>query len=214
MQRSAFVYITGCDGTGKSTQADLMLAHYRRQGVEPMHLWLRFPFFLTLPLLVYARLRGLSWYEERNGVRQGYWDFRGSWLLRTFLPWVLLIDATGAALFKVFVPLWRGKTVVCERFVFDMLVDLSLAFDDPTLHRRLPGRLFLRLLPKDAHCAILTLDVDTLRRRRADLELDRLLAARLAGFERLAEDLNLPVLSSRESAENINKKIVEMVGNL
>ena len=209
--KGVFVYITGCDGTGKSTQARLMLEHYRAQGIEPDHLWLRFPFFLTLPLLVYARLRGLSWYEERNGVKQGYWDFRRSWLLRTLLPWVLLIDATGAAMFKVFRPLRRGKTIVCERFVFDMIVDLSLALGDPDFHRKLPGRLFLRLLPKGAHCTILTLDVDTLRQRRSDLEVDRLLSKRLDGFQRLAEDLNLPVLSSRESVEEVNRRVVERI---
>ena len=210
-KRGTFVYITGCDGTGKSTQARLMLEYYRAQGIEPEHLWLRFPFFLTLPLLVYARLRGLSWYEERDGVKQGYWDFRRSWLLRTLLPWVLLVDATGATIFKVFRPLRRGKTIVCERFVFDMIVDLSLALGDPDFHYKFPGRLFLRLRPKGAHCTILTLDVETLRQRRSDLKVDRLLAKRLAGFQRLAEDLKLPVLSSSESVGEVNRRVVENV---
>ena len=208
---ATFVYITGCDGTGKTTQASLMMDHYRRQGRDPRHLWLRFPFFLTLPLLAYARLRGLSWYEEHNGVRQGYWDFRRSWLLRTLLPWVLLIDASVAALFKIHWPLRRGETVVCERFVFDMLVDLSLAFDNPDLHRQLPGRLFLRLLPRQARCVILYLDAQTLRARRSDLEIDKRLEDRLAGFRRLAHDLSLPLLSSEMSIERINEKILHIV---
>src|SRR5690606_9788348 len=113
-----FIYITGCDGTGKTTQANLLLKHLEAAGGRPRHLWLRFPFFLTLPLLVYARLRGFSWYEEHDGVRQGYWNFRRSWVLRTLFPWVLLVDATLAAVVKVHLPLWMGRTIVCERFVF------------------------------------------------------------------------------------------------
>lgn len=206
-----FVYVTGCDGTGKSTQARLLLEHYHNQATPVRHLWLRFPFFLTMPLLAYARLRGLSWYEERNGVRQGYWDFRRSRLLRLLLPWLLLIDASVAALVKVFWPLWRGETIVCERFVFDMLVDLALAFDEPNFHRKTPGRFFLRLLPRQAHCAILYLDVETLRARRSDLELDRLLSARLDAFQRLAHDLHLPMLSSRLSVDRVNQEILKLV---
>lgn len=188
-----------------------MLAHYRRQSIEPRRLWLRFPFFFSLPLLAYARLRRFSWYEQRDGVRQGYWNFRRSWLLRTIFPWVLLLDAAIAALFKVYLPLRRGEILVCERFVFDMLIDLALALDDPDLHRKLPGRLFLRLLPRNAHCVILYLDAETLRARRNDLEIDRRLEDRLAGFQRLAQDLGLPMLSSALSAERINQEIVRIV---
>jgi hypothetical protein len=206
---SSFVYVTGCDGTGKTTQTQLLLMHYRKQGIKPRHLWMRFPFFLTLPLLAYARLRGFSWYETCGGNRQGYWDFRRSWLLRTVLPWVLLIDTAIAALFRVHLPLRRGQTIVCERFVFDILVDLSLAFDDPDLHRKLPGRLYLRLVPCNARCVILYLDPDTLRARRSDLEIDKRLEARLAGFQRLAQDLGLTMLSSHMSIESINQEIIE-----
>jgi hypothetical protein len=188
-----------------------MLEYYRKRGIEALHLWLRFPFFLTLPLLLYARLRGLSWYESRGGIRQGYWDFRRSRLLHTVLPWVLLIDASIAALFKVYLPLRLGRIIVCERFVFDILVDLSLALDDPDLHRKLPGRLYLRLLPRNAHCVILYLDADTLRKRRSDLEIDRRLENRIAGFQRLAQDLGLPMLSSDTSIEQINQNIVRIV---
>lgn len=188
-----------------------MLEYYRKRGIEALHLWLRFPFFLTLPLLLYARLRGLSWYERRGGIRQGYWDFRRSRLLHTVLPWVLLIDASIAALFKVYLPLRRGQIIVCERFVFDILVDLSLAFDDPDLHRKLPGRLYLRLLPRSAHCVILNLDADTLRKRRNDLEIDRRLENRIAGYQRLVQDLDLPMLSSDISIDQINQNIVRIV---
>jgi hypothetical protein len=206
-----FFYITGCDGTGKTTQAKLLLAHLEEQGIPAQHLWMRFPFFFTLPLLVYARLRGFSWYEEHNGIRQGYWDFHRSWLLRNLVPWILLLDAALAAVGKVYFALWRGKTIVCERFVLDMLVDLEIALRDPGLHRRLPGRLFLRLLPQDARIAILELDPDTLRSRRADLRIDRRLEDRVAAFRRLIMDQSLTSLSSHMSIDRLSREIQRMV---
>lgn len=211
MTCARFIYVTGCDGTGKSTQANLLLAYLEEQGIRPKHLWLRFPFFLTLPFLVYARLRGYSWYEEQDGIRQGYWDFRHSRLLRNLLPWVLLIDATFAAIGRVYLPLWLGRTLVCERFVLDMLVDLSIALGEPNFHSRLPGRWYLHLLPRDAAIIILDLDADTLRARRTDLRMDKHLEARLAGFRRLVEAQALNFLSSQESIETIRKKIQKMI---
>src|SRR5687767_9986185 len=100
-----FLYLTGCDGTGKTTQADLLCAWLKQRSIQPRRVWLRFPFIFSLPLLAYARWRRLSWYEVVEGVRHGYWDFRTSILLKALFPWCLLLDAALAAVVKVYLPL-------------------------------------------------------------------------------------------------------------
>lgn len=209
---SRFFYLCGCDGTGKSTQTKQLLAHLEAQGIQPRHLWLRFPFLLSLPLLFYARLRGLSWYEEHDGVRHGYWGFGSSWLLRNILPCTLLLDAAWAALRKIYLPLWKGETIVCERFVFDMLIDLEVGCDDLTLHRRLPCLLYRYLLPKDSQVVLLDLDAQTIRQRRADLQSDKRLDIRLERFRALAEDYELTVLSSQLSITELANQVQEAMG--
>jgi len=211
-RQGRFIYICGCDGTGKSTQAKLLLKKLHEQGYDPRHLWLRFPFFLSLPLLLYARWRGLSWYEELGAVRHGYWDFRCSWLLRKALPWLLWIDAGLAALPKIVLPIWAGRTIVCERFVIDMLVDLAVALDDRSLHRQLPGKLYLSLIPRNASVFVLDLDGATIRARRQDLQVDRRLDARLSMFRRVAADLGLPMYSSEIPAAELNDLLLERIG--
>lgn len=208
------IYITGADGTGKSTQARLLIQHLQGRGIRCRHLWLRLPCFFSLPLLAYARWRGYSWHKVTDGVDHGYWDFRSSWGLRTLLPWVLLLDAALAAVGKVYIPLWLGKTIVCERFVLDMLIDLTIAFDDCRLHHRLPGRLYPRLIPRDATIIVLDLDAETIRERRADLRPDRRLEARLSAFRRLSADWSLPVLSSRMPVAELGQRIREAMGTV
>ena len=206
-----FIYLAGCDGTGKTAQAGLLLNHLRANGIAARRLWLRFPFCLSLPLLVYARLRGLSFSEETNGARYGYWNFERSRLLRLVFPWMLLADAFLAGLWKVTFPLWIGRTIICERFVLDMLVDLSLAFKDPACHQKIPGLLFLRLLPREAATIVLDLDVETIQARRPDLVSDLRLEARLASYRKLASGLLIPLLSSAPPIETVHQAIMAAI---
>lgn len=209
--RSRFIYLTGCDGTGKTTQTKILLAELESLGVKAGHLWLRFPFFLCRPLLAYARCRGFSWYEESGGIRHGYWDFRGSWLLRAVFPWLLLLDAALFSIAKVHLPLRLGRTIVCERFVLDTLVDLSLALDDPGFPSRWPGKLYPALLPGRATVAVLDLDSETVRERRPDLQGDRRLEARLEIYRQLAAGGGYPMFSTKKSRLEINRSIWELI---
>lgn len=206
-----FIYITGCDGTGKTTQVSILQSQMEESGTNPLHLWLRFPFFFSLPLLVYARLRKFSWHEEEDGIRHGYWDFRRSRLLLLFFPWTLLLDAALAAVRRVLLPIWKGQSIVCERFVLDMLVDLSVAFDDPSIHQRSPGRFYRRLIPDGARIIILDLDATTIRERRTDLQSDWRLEERLRMYRTIASDYSITTLSSSLPISRLHQKIMASV---
>lgn len=188
-----------------------MIARLARDGVRWRHVWLRYPFALSVPLLAYARWRGYSWHEEVGGIRHGYWAFRQSPLLRALLPWTMLLDAVFAATRRIYWPLWRGYMVVCERFVLDMLVDLAVAFGDAALHARLPGRLYLRLLPRRAVVVCLDLEVDTIRARRSDLVSDRCLPVRVATYRQLVAERGLVSLSSAPPVERVAQQISGIV---
>lgn len=207
-----FVYITGCDGTGKSTHARLLISNLELRSNGVHHLWLRFAFFFSVPFLAYARCRGYSWSEKNSGVKHGYWDFQSSSLLRMFLPWTYLLDAMLFGFWKVYLPLLRGKTIVCERFVLDMLVDLAVAFNDTELHKRVPGSLFKLLIPTRARVVLLDLGQNTIRTRRPDLQSDHHLEKRLLMFRRLAHDMGIPVIVNEAGLKSVNGQIRQKLG--
>jgi hypothetical protein len=212
MRRARLLYLAGADGTGKSTQAAILLGRLARAGVPAQHLWLRFPFLLSGPLLAYARWRGLSRIEERDGVRCGTWDFGRSRVLRTLLPWSLLLDAALASLWRVYRPLLCGRTLVCERFVLDMLVDLALGCGDPHLPAKVPGALYRRLLPRGSRVAVLDLDAATAVARRPALAADRSLARRLALYRHLAATAGVPLVPAGRSIDTVSAALAQELG--
>lgn len=221
-----FIYVTGCDGTGKSTQVNRLIERLTAAGKEPIHLWLRFPFLFSLPLLAYARWAGFSRSEQIDGTTYGYWHFDRSWLLRTLLPWILLFDTALFGLWKVHLPLllWRmthpKRVIVCERFALDTLVDLAVGLNAVdgahSLFRQPIGKLFCQLLPRDISVTFLDLDAQTARARRPDLIHDQRLEMRLQAFRTLADELEdgefeFKVLSSLTPIADLNHEILSNV---
>jgi hypothetical protein len=175
---------------------------------------MRFPFFFSAPFLAYARLRGLSWREEVDGVIHGYWDFRGSWLMGKVYPWVLWMDAALASIWKIYLPLLLGRTLVCERYVLDMLADFIRATGDDRVLRSAVGRLFRKLIPASSVIVCLDVEADTARQRRPDLAYDKALEEKLAIYRNLAAELGFPLLSSEEPVDAVHQNLLGLIKTL
>jgi thymidylate kinase/predicted nucleotidyltransferase len=203
------IYLAGVDGSGKTTHARLLLNALAARGKTVNYVWLRFPRLTSIPFLAYARLRGYSWREVVDGVEHGYWDFRRSWLMSVIFPWALWLDTFLVAARKVYLPLLLGRSVVCDRFVADILVDLMLALKDPDFFCRTPGRFFLGLLPSGAQVVVLDIETDLARHRSPDLCGDRTHPQRRQAYLRLAERLGWPVVTNAQPLETVSAELYE-----
>lgn len=205
-----FIYLAGADGTGKSTQSQLLLQRFASLHIPCRHLWLRYPFLLSLPLLAYARWRGYSWHEVNDGLDHGYWFFEHSWLLCRALPLTALVDAALASLLAVYLPLWMGTTIVCERYVLDIVVDLAIATGTLTPDSWVFQSL-RKLLPRGTLVIGLSAPEHLLASRRPGLEYDRRLGAKLAAYEGLFRAIACPVISTTGSISGVHEQIWRLV---
>jgi hypothetical protein len=147
-----------------------------------------------------------------QGQRHGYWDFRRSWVLSHLLPWALLVDTFLVALFKIYWPLARGWTVVCDRFVVDILVDLMTGLGDDSFDAGQPGKLFFGLLPTHSRVVVIDLDSDLARQRCPELLGDRTHEQRRTAYLNIARRHGLPVVSSATAIDVTTAALMESLG--
>jgi hypothetical protein len=104
----------------------------------------------------------------------------------------------------------RGTTVILDRFVLDIVVDIVVAASDSTLLRALPVRLLTRLLPNGV-TVMLDAEPDRIRERRGDLTLDGSLEDRSLLYRRLSELVpSVRVLSGLEAVETTHARVLEL----
>ncbi len=210
-QTPGLIHLAGADGTGKTTQARAIMAWLAACGVPAQYVWLRYPRYVTIPFLAYARLRGFSRQEVVDGNTHGYWDFERSWLMTHMFPWAILLDSLIIAIIGIYLPRRRGLTVVADRFVGDILVDVMTGLKDLDFDQKLPGRLFLRLLPAETRLIVLELDTEIARQRSPELKGDRSQPYRRTAYLGLAMRQGWPLVSSDAPVDVVTQRIVELI---
>jgi thymidylate kinase len=205
------IHLAGADGSGKTTQAKAILVRLEQQGIPVRQVWLRFPQLFCVPFLIYARVCGYSRYEVINGNEHGYWDFADSWIMVNVFPWALWLDTLLFSLVKIYLPLWRGNTVVCDRFITDIVADLLTGIEDPRFDERRVGRLFWALLPAGTRIVICDLETEVARQRSPELKGDRTHPRRRQVYLNLARRHNLPVISTLEPVETTTTRLLQVI---
>jgi hypothetical protein len=126
-------------------------------------------------------------------------------------PWALLLDTFIVGLLGIYLPLLRGFTVVCDRFVGDILVDMMVGLKDLRIDQRTPGRLFLALLPRGTQMVVLELETDIARQRSPELKGDRSQPLRRAAYLELAARRGWPLVSSNAPLQVVTDRVIAVI---
>ncbi|HZY47041.1 MAG TPA: hypothetical protein VFE96_04515, partial [Candidatus Bathyarchaeia archaeon] len=134
--RGLLISFSGIDGSGKTTQVKLLSDQLKQNGVESLKMWSRWRPLLSLPLLAVLKRTGqvqvhradflsiVEFQDPKNEGLASLWCFATQ--LENFLKTTL----------KIFFPLVLGRTVICDRYALDLLVDgMSDLHDSPTRTR-------------------------------------------------------------------------------
>jgi len=173
--RRQFVCFTGVDGTGKSTQALRLVEILKSRGIRADYVYLRTPHFFSKPLMGLCRVLGVNEYVKTDdgSMVRGFHHFHRSRILSWAVPWLQALDMHFFTWKDVSIPRMLGKTVVCDRYVVDTLVDIIVETRRLDLAETRVGRFFMRAHPEDVRMFVLQGDEAAIRSRKSDLQYDR-----------------------------------------
>ncbi len=210
-EKSELICIIGVDGVGKTAHAQKLLKNLKDCGVRSKYTWFRFYHFSSLLLLAYCRMVALTVFEIKDGQKVGRHEFYRSKIISTLYPLLLFIDMLPMYFIKISLPRRLGYTIVCDRYIYDTLVDLMIDLREFEIHKKFFGELFMGLLPKNTIVIHLDLDEKIIRERREDLKVDQSLELRRKLYSKLSQDLDIPTIENDRSIDEVHIEIAEIL---
>jgi thymidylate kinase len=206
------ICIVGGDGTGKTAHAQRLLADLQCQGRQCRYEWFGQPYILSYPFMYLCNKLGYTknHHLPNSVVCQEHRYYRNR-AVASVWPWIQLFDLTLLVFSRVYVPVMRGVTVVCDRFVYDTLAELMADNADPKLHKKLVGKAIVGLKPKSAVVVRLNVSSKNAFERRTDVPDERFLKIRRDNYETLGHDLNLTTINAERSFEQVHQDIMQQL---
>ena len=204
--RRLLVAFSGVDGSGKSTQIRMLEERLAKTRVRVLHIRCRWRPVVSLPLLVVFRKLGYAKYHIGGGSYivetrlAGKRGLASLWIILTQLENVV---KTGL---KLVFPMLLGRSVICDRYVLDMLVDGMAGLHDRPGRMRL-GFNLLRLFPRPDFAFFMDIDPEVAFKRKPDLPTLEDYVERLRLYRELSSLWGVTVVNARSSPETIHGEL-------
>lgn len=209
---AGLIVLSGLDVSGKTTQTLLLAARLRAEGIPAEAVWNRWKPAVSAMFITLAR----RWLKAQERVKEG--DYRGFtdakrrkmrsgwkrsvWQVMAWGEYAAQVRA------RLLAHRLKGATVLCDRYVYDTLVDIAINFSIPPLELAdLMDHRLLSLFPKPAVVIFIDIDPATGAARKSDGTPAAYLADRRPYYTSLARILNAPVVDGGSSVESVASAI-------
>ncbi len=152
-KRSIFICFIGIDGSGKTSLARELVESTPRLGIKSKYVRCRFESFKLLRIFIeiVKILLAISGKKRMDNSPEGTTDRRqllANPLLSKVYENLVLLDYFWQILLKVRLQLAFGINIICDRYVYDTVVDLAVDFGSTESQiQKMLGK-FLHLAPK------------------------------------------------------------------
>lgn len=213
IQPVQLICLIGIDGSGKTTQAFLLVKKLRQLGINCIYKRFRFFHFFSLPLLAIARIKGLSKIISfDDGSKVGYHYFYRSTVISLLYPILLFIDIFFAFLIKIYFYMkFFRKTIVCDRFIYDTIIDIMVDTKNYNFYKTKIGHLFLRIIPKNTLFLMLLADEKVLKKRRKNILYDKTLTIRINLYKMFSKIFKINVINSEASIKDVHENVMRHI---
>lgn len=164
MRIPGLIYIFGPDGTGKTTQANLLAYYFKRKGIRVWRTSIKYHHGFVYFLYKLLHICGV------NTTVLSYYGLSKKTRRCVIYMWRLAeyISVLMATILKVYLPMLLGFNVICDRFVIDTVVTLSYFFKEPDFYRSIFARSLMKLMPKQTLLIFLDANAKIILQRKPD----------------------------------------------
>jgi thymidylate kinase len=152
----------GPDGSGKTTQANMLISELNQKGIRSKKLWLRS--LHTLAFIISKVSTYIMKLDDVYQFRTKYSDhaaFRIIWYSIEFVSILPLI------LTRFYLPLLQGYVIVAERFVIDWIVSLAYSTNNPSLIDSWLASFAMYFIPRQSVLVYIDAEYNSILSRRA-----------------------------------------------
>jgi thymidylate kinase len=199
---SAIIFF-GPDGSGKTTQSELLIKELGRNGIKVRKLWLRslhtFAFLISKIAMHAMHLQNVYEFRARYSHKK---FFRGIWYAIEFCSILPLI------LFRLQLPLKKGYVIVAERYVIDWIVSLSYVSRNDNLLQSGFGSAALKFIPKNSLLIYIDATYDAICSRGRNEDSMEYIEYQRKLYQEIAHRLNANIIdTSDKTLEEVHKLI-------
>jgi len=221
MKQGILICFSGIDGSGKTTLIKELIKDLKAKGIQVEYRWGKFESSL-LRLLILIKNKLLLHesdlkenYERSLKLKNNLFSSNPISMLYEYF---VLVNYTFQVIFKIVIPLKMGKNIVCDRYVYDTIVDLALdlRYPDGKIKHRL-NQLF-RLLPKPDVLFFIDVPEEVAFRRKNDIPSIEFLRNKKEVYSKILKitkmDKNIvSVINGTNSVHNLKKEVTMLIGN-
>lgn len=161
------IHFFGPDGSGKSTQADILVDVLKRRGFRVKKSWLRAHH--TLAFVLWKLLVRIGFYRTVTncfGISTKIPAVNRDKSLGQFWSVVEFLSVL-PHVWRINLSLSRGHCVVAERYVLDTVTSIAYTVNDASFPKSHVSRMLQRLIPNKTVFVFLDSDYETIRQRRS-----------------------------------------------
>lgn len=209
------VAFSGLDGAGKSTQIELLVLALRERGIEPKIIWSRVGYTPAFNMAKKLLRIAFSWSKALppSGSSVQRTRMLGRPHIRRIWIAIALLDLMVKYGIQLRWLRWCSRVVICDRYLWDTLVDLEVNQGEASVRKLLLWRVLEWVSPRPdvAFCFVIPVEESL---RRSDLKGEpfrdspEVLLQRLERYRAIAQQASWNVINGIENRSDIAKRVL------
>ena len=196
--KNIFICFIGIDGSGKTTVAKKMVEVLLNYDIRSKYVWGGYSLVVLLPFVKMVRkaiTRKHNPFTDYSQYHSRLKEFGKRKVLFKIYQHLLLFEYLIEIFIKIKIPLWLGRSIVSDRYIFDTATNIAsnydLSFEE---YRRLIDNL-LRLCPKPDIIYFVDTPEEIALKRKNDIPSLDYLRNRRKYYKRISENYDIVTLN-------------------